>query len=272
MKKQITLFVLILSGMFQMVQAQSALGDMACVYIQTVSLDSSAAVYSKLGFTETGSNTFPVPWKQLSDGSLVIMLRQDEQAYMGLTYYSDSVDVVARKLKADGIVFTRTPAAGDVIKRYYFRSPDGFPIMLAENLGGFKAPQGVTLLSMNQADYNKPEKYPNQVCGVFGEYCHPVDDLNASLPFWKKIGFTVKYQVNEPYPHAILSDGLMIIGLHQTIHFDYPAVTYFGINTLKRIDQLKSKGLTDFSEVMGANNQVLKTWEGAHVFIFSLGM
>ncbi len=272
MKKRITFFTFLIVSMFQTVQAQSALGDMACVYIQTHNLDSSAEVYSKLGFAETGSNTFPVPWKQLSDGSLVIMLRQDEQAYMGLTYYSNNVDAIAQKLQADGIVFTRTPATGDAIKRYYFSSPDGFHIMLADNLGGFKAPQGITLLNMNQADFNKPEKFPNPDCGVFGEYCHPVADLNASLPFWKKIGFTVKYQVNEPYPHAILSDGLMIIGLHQTSNFNYPAITYFGLNTLKRIEHLKSKGLVDFSALMGAANQVLKTWEGAHVFIFSLGM
>ncbi len=78
--------------------------------------------------------------------------------------------------------------------------------------------------------------------------------------------------MNAPYPHAILTDGLMIIGLHQTKHFDYPAVTYFGLNTDKRIQQLKSQGLQSFNEVAGKNNVALKTWEGQHFFIFSLGM
>jgi hypothetical protein len=78
--------------------------------------------------------------------------------------------------------------------------------------------------------------------------------------------------MKEPYPHAILSDGLMIIGLHQTKHFDYPAVTYFGMNVEKRVQLLKDSGLKNFSEVGGKNNLSLKTWEGQHFFIFSLGM
>jgi hypothetical protein len=78
--------------------------------------------------------------------------------------------------------------------------------------------------------------------------------------------------MNAPYPHAILSDGLMLIGLHQTKHFNTPAVTYFGINADKRIQQLKEVGLKNFTEVAGKNNQSLTTWEGQHFFIFSLGM
>jgi hypothetical protein len=78
--------------------------------------------------------------------------------------------------------------------------------------------------------------------------------------------------MKEPYRHVILSDGLMIIGLHQTKHFTYPAVTYFGIDTEKRIQQLKDKGLKNFTEVAGKNNVVLKTWEGQNFFIFSVGM
>ena len=100
----------------------------------------------------------------------------------------------------------------------------------------------------------------------------PVTDINVSLAFWKKLGFKASAQMKQPYPHAILSDGLMIIGLHQTKHFDFPAVTYFGINTDKRIQKLKEAGLQNFTEMMGKNNVSLKTWEGLHFFIFSLGM
>jgi predicted lactoylglutathione lyase len=253
-------------------KAQSKLGDVACVYIATTDLDSSAAVYGKLGFKITGSNTFPVPWTQVSDGSLIIMLRKDASPYMGLTYYSNNTERIASQLEKDSIVFTQKPKAGDAIKRYYFKSPDGFMIMLADNLGGFEQPKGQTILNMPEADFMNPEKFPNAACGVFGEYCHPVTDLDNSILFWKKIGFTVKYKTTIPYPHAILTDGLMIIGLHQTTHFDYPAITYFGLNTEKRVGQLKEKGLTQFSEAAGKNNQVLLTWEKQHFFIFNLGM
>jgi predicted lactoylglutathione lyase len=252
--------------------SQSKLGEVACVYMTTTDLDSSVALYEKLGFQKTGSSTFPVPWAQVSDGSLLIMLRKDAMPYIGLTYYVAEVERTADQLEKDGIVFTQKPKEGDPIKRYYFKSPDGFNIMLASNLGAFKQPTGMTMMDMKPANFSKAEAYPNKQCGVFGEFCHPVADLNASIAFWKKLGFTSKYQEMAPYPHAIISDGLMIIGLHQTKHFDYPAITYFGVDTEKRIQQLKEKGLKDFSEVAGKNNQSLTTWEGQHFFIFSMGM
>jgi predicted lactoylglutathione lyase len=253
-------------------KTQSTLGDVACVYITTTDMDSSAAVYNKLGFGITGTNTFPVPWTQVSDGSLMIMLRKDAVPYMGLTYYSDKVDEIAAQLEKNGVVVTKKPAEGDAIKRYYFKSPDGLNIMLASNLGGFKQPSGITIANMKPEDFSKPEKYPNRLCGVFGEFCHPVKDLASSLLYWKKLGYKVMYETPAPYPHAILTDGLMIIGLHQTNHFDYPAITYFGTGVQNNIRQLKEKGLTAFTASAGANNQVLTTWEKQHFFIFSMGM
>ena len=252
--------------------SQSKLGEVACVYITSTDLDSSIAVYEKLGFPKTASNTYPVPWAQASDGSLLIMIRKDDNPYIGLTYYVSEIEKVAEQLEKDGIVFTQKPKEGDPIKRYYFKSPDGFNIMLASNLGAFQQPTGITMLNMKQTDYSSADKYPNKQCGVFGEFCHPVTDLNNSIVFWKKIGFEVKYQTTEPYPHAILSDGLMIIGLHQTKSFNYPAVTYFGLNTDKRVEQLKEQGLKNFTEMMGKNNVILKTWEGQHFFLFAIGM
>ncbi len=253
-------------------RAQSKLGDVACVYITTPDLDSSIAFYEKLGFPRIASNTFPVPWAQVSDGNLLIMMRKDITPYMGLTYYASDVEKLVAQLEKDSVVFVQKPKPTDAVKRYYMRSPDGFNIVLSNNLGGFEQPKGITMLTMKPADFNSADKYPNQQCGVFGEFCHTVTDINKSIVFWKRLGFTLKSQMNKPYPYAILSDGLMIIGLHQTDHFNYPAVTYFGLNAVKRIQQLKDKGLQNFSEIQGNNNEVLKTWEGQHFFIFSMGM
>jgi predicted lactoylglutathione lyase len=252
--------------------AQSKLGNVACVYITTPDLDSSAAFYDKFGFPKIASNTFPVPWAQCSDGSLLIMMRKDPIPYIGLTYYVNDIEKTVAQLEQDSIVFAQRPKPGDPIKRYYIKSPDGFNIMLAENLGGFEQPTGITMLTMKQSDFKAPDKFPNKQCGVFGEFCHPVKDINTSIAFWKKLGFTLKNLMQVPYPYAILSDGLMIIGLHQTNHFNYPAVTYFGVNATKRIQELKDKGLQNSGEMQGKNNVVFKTWEGQHFFIFAMGM
>jgi hypothetical protein len=230
------------------------------------------AVYEKLGFPKTASNTFPVPWAQVSDGSLLIMMRKDATPYIGLTYYTSNVEKVVEQLEKEGIVFIQKPKEGDPIKRYYIKTPDGFNVMLASNLGAFSQPTGATMLTMKQEDFTKADKYPNKQCGAFGEFCHPVADLDKSLEYWKKLGFTVKTKMTSPYPWAIVTDGVMLVGLHQTKDFDYPAVTYFGLNTEKRVQQLKEQGLKNFTDMMGKNNVILKTWEGQHFFLFSMGM
>ncbi len=253
-------------------KSQSKLGEVACVYVTTPNLDSSAAFYEKFGFNKIASNTFPTHWAQLSDGSLLIMMRQDPTPYIGLTYYLNDLEGTVVKLEKEGIVFAQKPKPGDPIKRYYIKSPDGFNIMLAPNLGGFAQPTGATMLTMKPADFSVPDKYPNKLCGVFGEFCHPVTDINKSVAFWKTLGFTTKNITQQPYPYAIVSDGLMIIGLHQTNHFNYPAITYFGVNAASRIKQLTDKGLPKPTEMQGKGNVVFPTWEGQHLFIFSMGM
>ncbi len=253
-------------------RSQSKLGDVACVYITTRDLDSSLLLYEKLGFPKTAANTFPIPWAQASDGGLLIMMRKDASPYIGLTYYTNDVDKIAAQLEKEGIVFTQKPREGDPVKRYYFKSPDGFNIMLASNLGGFQQPGGITMLNMKKEDFGSADKYPNKQCGVFGEFCHPVINLDSSISFWQKIGFELKYREANPYPHAIPTYWVIIIGLHQTKSFNYPAITYFGRNVEKRVQQLKAQGLKDFSNFMGSDNYILKTWEGQHLFLFSIGI
>ena len=64
MKKKIIFFlvftVLAATGFTQYKSDSYRMGDVACVYITTPDLDSSVALYEKLGFQKTGSNTFPV--------------------------------------------------------------------------------------------------------------------------------------------------------------------------------------------------------------------
>jgi len=252
--------------------SQTKLGEVASIYVTSPDLDSSIALYEKIGFPKISSNVMPTPWALLSDGSLLIMMRKDSVKYVGLTYYVTNIEEKAKQLEKNGIKFTQKPKEDDLIKRYYFKSPDGLNIMLPSHVGLFKQPTGVTMLEMNPIALQSESQYPNKQCGAFGEFCHPVADLNSSIEYWKKLGFEVKSQMSQPYPWAILSDGLMLIGLHQTNNFSYPAVTYFGVNTENRVNELKGKGVTGFTEMRGKNNVVLKTWEGLHFFLFSMGM
>jgi hypothetical protein len=268
--KKISIFLFLLLSVLFDGYTQIKSVEAASIYMTTVDPDSSAAFYAKLGFAKIGSNEFPSPWVQVTDGSLLITLRKDTSPFIGVTYYIKNLKQAVDALEKDSIVFVKKPLPGDPIQRYYLKTPEGFNIVLSGNPGGFKKPTGPTLLDFKPADFNNAGKYPNKQCGVFGEFAHPVSDLKQSMAFWKKLGFTVKSVTQNPYPFAILSDGWMIIGLHQTDHFHTPAITYFGLETAKRIAELKTNGLKDFKEVAGKNNVDLKTWEGQHFFLFNL--
>jgi len=247
------------------------LGEVSALTITTHDLEMSLAFYRKLGFAELMRADFPFPWIQISDGVLLIMLRQDEQPYLALTYYVKNVEKVAKELEQKQISFIHKPKPKDMVKRYLFQSPDGLNISLVGGVEGFRQPPGPGMPDMPQADFFNPDKYVNKVCGLFGELAHPVADLEKSIQFWKMIGFTPVSIYTDPYPWAILTDGLGIVGLHQSNHFNYPAITYFAADRVAKVKKLKQERLTGFLDESFSNAK-LKTPEGQHFFLFSLGM
>src|SRR6185369_5822241 len=97
-----------------------------------------------------------------------------------------------------GIVFAQRPGASDFVKRYLIQSPDGLNISLVSIVDGFAQPPGPTMLTMAQSDYFNPEKYTNKVCGMYGEFAHPVKDLDQSFAFWEKLGFKPLSKFSSP--------------------------------------------------------------------------
>jgi predicted lactoylglutathione lyase len=174
-------------------------------------------------------------------------------------------------LESKDISFAQKPKAADMVKRYLFRSPDGLNISLVSLMDGFTQPAGPTMLRMEQSDYFNPDKYVNKACGMFGEFAHPVADLDASLAFWEKLGFTFASKFTAPYPWAIISDGLAIVGLHETRSFDYPAITFFAADMKEKVEKLKAEGM-EYTERGGASSVVVETPEKQHVFLFKMGM
>jgi catechol 2,3-dioxygenase-like lactoylglutathione lyase family enzyme len=130
-----------------------SLGQIAAFTINTPDLQQSLAFYNLLGFSEVMRADWPFPWIQVSDGVLLIMLRQDPQPYIALTYYVSDIEKVAANLEKAGIVFDSKPATGDVLKRFLFRSPDCVTISLVSMVKGFVAPAGKTMLQIPQENY-----------------------------------------------------------------------------------------------------------------------
>lgn len=248
------------------------LATVSAITITSPDLEKSLAYYQRLGFNELFRSDFPFPLIQISDGALMMMIRKDKTPYCALTYYVKNMDSVVAELEQAGISFSQKPKASDPVKRYIFQSPDNITISLVTFMDGFVQPPGPTMLRMPQADYFNPEKYPNKACGLFGEFAQPVKDLQTSITFWEKLGFVTLSKRDSPYPWAIMSDGLNVVGLHQTTHFSQPAITFFASDMKEKIAKLISEGLTDVSEMEGKSNITLTTPEGQKINLFSFGM
>jgi predicted lactoylglutathione lyase len=250
---------------------KAKLGEVTAITITSADLEKSLKYYQQLGFSELYRSDFPFPWIQISDGALLMMLRQDEKPYIALTYYSKEIDTVVAELMQSGISVTSMPTPDKMIQRYVIATDEGHNITLVTYVDGFAQPSGTTMLTMQPQDFSNPEKYANKTCGIFGEFAFPVKDLDASVSFWEKLGFKTLSKKTSPYPWAILSGGLAIVGLHQTNSFDVPAITFFAADMKNKIENLKGKGLNNFAE-SGGSNIVLTTPEQQKINLFKLGM
>lgn len=245
------------------------LGEVSAITITTPDLERSFSFYTKLGFSEVMRMEFPFPWIQITDGALLIMLRKDDTPYIAQTYYVKDIDKSVKLVEDAGLSFAEKPRPADMIRKYLLRSPDGTNISLVHIPDGYTRPKGPTMLTMPPQDYTNPEKYVNKSCGMFGEFAIPVEDLDRSISFWEKLGFRALSKTPGQHPWAILSDGLAIVGLHQSKEFDKPTITFFASDMKEKIESLKQKEVEVYKEINAAN-MVLSTPEQQRINLFKL--
>jgi tRNA (adenine37-N6)-methyltransferase len=239
--------------------------------INTPDLDATASVYKMLGFKEIMRADWPFAWVQVTDGVLLIMLRKDPSPYLAVTYYVRDINSVVGELGDRGLKFDTLPSPTDKLPRATVTSPDGLTVSFVATPGGFKQPGGKTMAQLSPAELNEPAKYPNKAIGMFGELAQPVADLGTALRFWKILGFDQATEFTQPYPWAIVHDGRMVLGLHQTLSFSQPSITYFASDMTAKVQKLQKKGLQGISESQSGHFHVAMPG-GQTMFIYSLGM
>jgi hypothetical protein len=178
----------------------------------TVEHDEEAtAFYEKLGFQHAG-------YRVLTDGTININLAPPGVPAPLLRYAGCDMSQVA-----------------------------GLDIGLREDergLAGFTTPEGIhVMLSPYESRVPVPEGPPRSRCGKFGEYAVPVADRQQAIAYWEQLGFKPLHMADEPYPFAILSDELLVLGLHQTPDFHEPHITYFAPDMPERIQALQADGI-----------------------------
>jgi catechol 2,3-dioxygenase-like lactoylglutathione lyase family enzyme len=178
--------------------------------------DKALEFYAQLGFQYRG-------YSIVTDGSINLNLAPEGVPAPMLRYAGGDVEQVLA-LEVGASTTPRGLAA--------FETPEGLHVMVSPHESRIPMPEGTPF-----------ERTPVSRCGKLGEYALPVGELTAALAFWEKLGFLQIHATQEPYPWAILTDDLIILGLHQTTDFSEPHLTYFAPDMAERIKALQADGI-----------------------------
>jgi len=235
---------------------RSPLGRYAHVSIGTKNMGANRQFYEALGFKVTSQDNFPWPWIMLSDGSVNIQLNDDGMTYFGLSYFDGAMADRVAAFKARGIQPTMETSAP-------------FPTTIVTDLD--------SVLGFGFVSYEMPGTTPplksEGVFGAMGGVAIPVSNLDSAVVWYTQLGFKEQSRDKSPYPWATMTDGLVLIGLHESPHFKKPTLTYFSLDSKTHLQRLVEAGIDVKSAIPGGDkkemtNGVIKSPDGWPINIF----
>lgn len=237
------------------------LGNKAQFHISTSDVGRSISFYKLFGFKELAYSKKPFKWVALSDGSLNILLAEDE--FSGLCYYSDDMQDKAAEIESRGIEYVnQNLQLGDTWHKVV-KDPNGFLVSLISAVPGY---------------FDEIIKNNFEPRGRFYEIGILSERINESVKFWEKLGFDkTDAMVNSEKEGVSLKDGTTGIGLYPPESIDHyfqgPALTYHdkGMHTI--IQDLKDAGLEFQEEIKDESGKVTDAValspEGQTFFLFT---
>lgn len=203
------------------------LGKFVEISVAVPELAKSLFFFERLGFEKVDQSWEPWPWAIVTDGSITLVFSQTTPGTPVLNYLAGDMEERIARLEGSGIGFSRVRE-----------------VQAPEVLAALETPCGIgiSLLKYPARQIPRPSGKSVCKCGRFGELALPVDDLEDALGFWMKVGFHQSRGSDLPYSWAVVTDGLITLGLYETRDFDRPALVYYSINTPERIEQLGYDG------------------------------
>lgn len=188
----------------------------------------------QLGFVKVDEGKSPSKenFALYTDGRANILVNESKEFdYSGIIYFTPNIEEVVERLENVGIPLTIQEDKNQ-IRSAFFMTKDKIPVNIV------------------QADHDlQPDPFGTTKIdwGHFGEYAIKVGDLDESIEYWEKLGFETLFR-DEKWEFAILSDGLIVLGLHAHDMGVKSALTYFHPEMKTVVSQLKKKGFKFESE------------------------
>lgn len=219
------------------------LGNRAEISLSVTNLSVSLTFYDKLGFIRVDGGEKPYPWAVVSDGRFHLGLHQRAFVSPTLSYFA--LHMLSERM----IRLTKLGVGLDSIQKV--QPNRGLQIserlgMLKHVIAEFESPEGQRVLLADI--YSDTETAPNgrkffAKYDNFGELSLKTKDVNAVVTYWKQLGFECIAEGHQPYSWAVVSDGLVRLGLHQTPKLTRPTITYFAPDMAKRLKRLRKHGV-----------------------------
>ncbi len=247
---------------------KAKLGFAYYITVGTQNLESERKLYEKLGFLVRASGDKPAPWHELYDESLRMILVESKEDYLGIAYVTDDMDQSIDALKSAGLKPVITSEEESAPKQAIVQMNDNMIISVSLSSKDSRFENGGKVL-LDVIENVETELLPNAICGIFGELALSVNELDKSITCWKQLGFEITEELESPYPWAVLSDGLCVVGLHQTTDFSKPSITYFGRDIADKIEDLKAKGVL-VKNMENEASAYIELGKSHQIFLFEL--
>ena len=194
------------------------LGSYVEIKLKSKNVDKSMSFYEYLGFRKIGDDV-------MTDGSINIRLSDENFTSPTLNYMGTQSDMIQ-------VLFKNQKQPANKVFNAEFKSLNGLTVRIDRDKSKVKMPAGTPVT-----------RTPISRLGKFGEFSIPVKDVAKAIIFWAKMGFEPLHIGKIPYPYSIISDGLIVIGLHQSSDFQDVTITYFAEDMKQRVATLAGEGL-----------------------------
>ncbi len=251
------------------------LGHYVEISLSVADLAGSLGFYSQLGLEKVDGGEKPYPWAVVSDGRFYLGLHQQPFSSPALSYFQLGM-LRKRKdyLQKLGIELQNIqkldPIQGMQNKEMLYRVKLGIELQNIQKLDPIQGMQNKEMLyrvKFMSAEFTSPEgqrmlladlssdvgtipsgrKFFSKY-GPAAELSLQTDDVKAAVAFWKQVGFECVTEGQQPYPWAVLSDGLIRLGFHQTPKLAQPTITYFAPDMPDRLERLHEQGFKFVTE------------------------
>ena len=234
----------------------SILGAPTRLVLSCKDVVSSLTWWSRLGFLPAGAPGRPDSAITLSDGQLMITLTKESLPSPIIMFSSPNIKQVKDTLDALGINTTfdvKGPTYGEV---------------------RLVSPNGVHLAVRPQADepFLPVSGDSNRLCGKHTELSIGTGYLKREQEFWSTLEYSVKREGTEPYPYALMTDGIATIGMHENRDIPTLSMTYFASDMAARLKNIQAAGIEmsdeQLTEQAKSGSAVLTSPDGQRVMLF----